>query len=303
MFFKEFFYFPKSDRKALVFLLLFIAAVIVGIRVARNLPIAPSSPQKAEERKEKMPFSSREESPEWDFDEEAQPQPQLAPFDPNPADARQLLALGLQRWQVRCLLKYRAKGGVFRQPEDFARLYGLTQKQYRLLEPYIRISADYRPAAELFAGRERKEAYVRDTVKFPVKIKEGMHVLLNSADTSMLKKVPGIGSYFARQIVLYRNRLGGFSQVNQLAEIDDFPIDALPYFQLSTDEMGKIRRLNLNRLTLNELKRHPYINFYMARAIVDYRRLRGPLHSLDDLKLLKEFTPEKIKQLEPYVEF
>ena len=50
MFFKEFFYFPKSDRKALVFLLLFIAAVIVGIRVARNLPIAPSSPQKAEER-------------------------------------------------------------------------------------------------------------------------------------------------------------------------------------------------------------------------------------------------------------
>ena len=119
----------------------------------------------------------------------------------------------------------------------------------------------------------------------------------------MLKKVPGIGSYFARQIVLYRNRLGGFSQVNQLAEIDDFPVDALPYFQLSTDEMGKIRRLNLNRLTLNELKRHPYINFYMARAIVDYRRLRGPLHSLDELKLLKEFTPEKIKQLEPYVEF
>ena len=71
------------------------------------------------------------------------------PFDPNTADSTQLLRLGLQPWQVRNIYKYRAKGGIYRQKEDFAKLYGLTVKQYRELEPYIRISSDYQPAAIL----------------------------------------------------------------------------------------------------------------------------------------------------------
>ena len=71
-------------------------------------------------------------------------------FDPNTADSSQLLRLGLQPWQVRNILKYRAKGGVYREPTDFARVYGLTVKQYRELEPYIRISPDYRPASEVY---------------------------------------------------------------------------------------------------------------------------------------------------------
>ena len=55
--------------------------------------------------------------------------------------------------------------------------------------------------------------------------------------------------------------------------------------------------------TLNELKRHPYINFFQAKAITDYRRLRGPIHSLQDLRLSKDFPPEAIQRLEPYVEY
>jgi DNA uptake protein ComE-like DNA-binding protein len=63
------------------------------------------------------------------------------------------------------------------------------------------------------------------------------------------------------------------------------------------------RKLNLNRLSLNELKRHPYINYYQAKAITDYRRLRGSLHSLQELRLLPDFPPEAVSRLEPYVEF
>ena len=64
-----------------------------------------------------------------------------------------------------------------------------------------------------------------------------------------------------------------------------------------------MRKINLNQLTLSQLKAHPYINFYQARDIVDYRRLKGPLRSLSDLRLLKDFPPEVIRRLEPYVEF
>jgi DNA uptake protein ComE-like DNA-binding protein len=65
----------------------------------------------------------------------------------------------------------------------------------------------------------------------------------------------------------------------------------------------KVQKLNVNKLTLNQLQRHPYISFYQAKAIIEYRRLRGPLHSLQDLKLHKDFPPEAIQRLEPYVEF
>ena len=124
---------------------------------------------------------------------------------------------------------------------------------------------------------------------------------LNLADTNMLKRVPGIGSYWARRNISYRDRLGGFVSQSQLKEIDDeFPQAAIPYLKIA---LGDVHKLNVNTLTLGELKRHPYINYYQAKAIVDYRRLRGPIHSLNDLRLSKDFPPEEIKRLEPYVTF
>ena len=303
MMFKEFFYLQKSDRKVIILLLIVAVVIIVLIRWSKQLPLAPESSSETFQKAKDTSVSQHSDAHKWDFSSAPSPSVHLTPSDPNTADAMQLLSLGLTEWQVKSLLKYRAKGGVFRQPADFARLYGLTQKQFKQLQPYIRISDDYRPAAELFAHQEKTTACQRDTVKFPIKLKEGAHVLLNTADTSVLKKIPGIGSYFARQIVAYRNRLGGYSSVSQLTEIDDFPSETLSFFQLSADDANRIRKLNLNKLTLNELKRHPYISFYQARAIVDYRRLHGALHSLDDLKLLNDFSEDKIRQLQPYVEF
>ena len=220
------------------------------------------------------------------------------PFDPNTADSTQLLRLGLRPWQVRNIYKYRQKGGVYRKKEDFARLYGLTVKEYRELEPYIRISSDYTTPASALVGEE--ERYERDTLKYPIKTEVPQSVNLNTTDTMLLRKVPGIGEAFARRIVRYGQRLGGYVSPEQLREIEDFPESAIPYFVVQQPHTQKI---NLNKLTLNQLQRHPYINFYQAKAITEYRRLRGPLQSLQDLKLLKDFPPEAIQRLEPYVEF
>ncbi len=224
------------------------------------------------------------------------------PFDPNTADSTQLLRLGLQPWQVRNIYKYRAKGGVYRRKEDFARLYGLTVKQYRELEPYIRISSDYLPASTLVDKREsvEQEPVKRDTLRYPVKIQENEHVVLNTADTTQLKKVPGIGSYYARQIIRYGQRLGGYVNVDQLDEIDDFPKESKKYFVIVDAHPN---RLNINRLTLPQLRRHPYINFFQAKAITDYRRLHGDIKSLNELRLDRDFPEEAIRRLEPYIEY
>ena len=224
------------------------------------------------------------------------------PFDPNTADSTQLLRLGLQPWQVRNIYKYRAKGGIYRQKEDFAKLYGLTVKQYRELEPYIRISKDYLPAAMLVETRgSRDSRYSRDSsLHYPVKIKENEHVVLNTADTTQLRTVPGIGTYYAKEIVRHGQWLGGYVSVDQLDEIEGFPQESKKYFVI---QGASPKKLNVNKLSLQQLRKHPYINYYQAKTILDYRRLHGKITSLDDLRLSKDFPPEAIRRLEPYVEF
>ena len=227
------------------------------------------------------------------------------PFDPNTADSTQLLRLGLQPWQVRNIYKYRARGGIYRKKEDFARLYGLTVKQYRELEPYIRISDDYLPASTLLRGGrarggEAVDSGRRDSLRYPVKLKDDEQVVLNTADTSELKRVPGIGSYYAREIMQLGRRLGGFVSVDQLDEIEDFPQESKKYFVITDAHPVK---LNINRLTLQQLRRHPYINYFQAKTITDYRRLHGNIQSLQELRFSRDFTPEAIRRLEPYVEY
>lgn len=296
---KEFFYFPKSDRRAMIFLLavVVLSAVVVGImdkggmssQLARTDSLtADSSIRRAAVRR----------GGQYIYNVETVRR-KLSAFDPNTADSTLLLSLGLQPWQVRSIYRYRAKGGIYRQPSDFARLYGLTVKQYKELLPYIHISDEYKPAAEVY-GRTDAVRSGRDTLRYPVKLRPGQYVTLDDADTASLRKVPGIGRYYASRIVRYRNDLGGYVSVAQLSEIEGIPEAALSYFRVTG---GAVRKLNLNRLTLNELKHHPYINFYQARRIIDYRRLKGPLHSIDDLRLLKDFSQRDIERLRPYVEF
>jgi DNA uptake protein ComE-like DNA-binding protein len=323
----EFFYFNKSDRQVLLFLLLLIAVIVGGFYLigGRNNQTAFTAEDSV--LFQKTPISSEEKYAAQQhgyYDATDAPSSVSAaysggyysgehrverfPFDPNTADSTQLLRLGLRSWQVKNIYKYRANGGVYRTPSDFARLYGLTQKEYHELEPYIRINKDYRPASELFdkssidaqpISSDNRSQY-RDTLKYPLKLKENEFVMLNSLDTNQYKKVPGIGSHYARRIAEYGRRLGGYVSTEQLREINGFPEESIRFFKLNTTH---IKKINLNQLTLNQLKSHPYLDFYQARAIIDYRRLREPLKSLDDLKLLPEFPSDARQRLAPYVEF
>ena len=320
---KSIFYLHRSDRKVLLLLLLFIVGSI-GLIIFVGNQTTETSAVKSDSISKNKPtsFSHKEQLPTVETAEGKH----LFPFDPNTATAEELQQLGLAPFQVRNIIKYRSKGGVYRSPMDFARLYGLTRKQYRALEPYITIGDDYEPASTLAsvqayiaqkeadkqAAHAAYEAYKaqntykpnkgndRDTLRYPLKLKVGEHINLVTADTTQLKKVPGIGSGWARAIINYGKRLGGYVAVGQLQEIEGFPEESLPYFSIANPQTEKI---NLNTATLAQLRKHPYVNFYQAKAICDYRRLKGKLTSLLQLHLLKDFTPEAIERLRPYVAF
>ena len=294
---RDIFYMHHADRQVMLTLLA-VATVAIGVVCLTGGEEAAEQPMDTDTTMARTAQPAAKAAAPTYYQTE-QRQVERFPFDPNTADSTQLLRLGLQPWQVRNIYKYRARGGVYRTKEDFARLYGLTVKDYRELEPYIRIGSDYLPASTLVHKTE-DEPVSHDTLRYPEKLAEGATVNLATADTTLLRRVPGIGSYYARRIVQYRERLGGFVSADQLGEIEDFPMESVVFF---TIDPSAIRKLDLNRLSLQELKRHPYINYYQARAITDHRRLHGPLHSLDDLRLLPDFPPETIDRLRPYVAF
>lgn len=116
-------------------------------------------------------------------------------------------------------------------------------------------------------------------------------VELNSADTLQLQELRGIGPGFARRIVKYREKLGGYYAKEQLMEVYGFT-DSL-YKQVSphvTVDASKIQKLNINEFGIAELKRHPYISFFEAKAIVEYRNSlkSGRIESLDELAKLPD---------------
>ncbi|MBQ8867206.1 MAG: helix-hairpin-helix domain-containing protein [Bacteroidaceae bacterium] len=123
---------------------------------------------------------------------------------------------------------------------------------------------------------------------------------LNTVDTLLLKRVPGIGSWRARRIVEFRGHLGGYSRVSQLMEIDGMPDSIFRWFAIHTPVHKKI---NLNRATADEMAAHPYLTYRQARVILRHKRLHGPLQSLSQLSLYEEFTKEQLEKLEPYVAF
>ena len=136
------------------------------------------------------------------------------------------------------------------------------------------------------------------------KLSPGMTLELNAADTTALKKVPGIGSAFAGRIVKFRNLLGGYFSVSQLKEvygIDEEKYAALlPWF---TVDASQVQKLSVNSLPADSLRKHPYISYRQARVIERLRKQNKGLTGWENLQLLEDFTEQDKLRLLPYLSF
>ncbi len=135
------------------------------------------------------------------------------------------------------------------------------------------------------------------------KLTAGETILLNSSDTTEWKKVPGIGSSFASRIVKYRNQLGGFISVEQLREV--YGIDNEMYSRISPyiQADGNFRKIQINKLEFKELLSHPYLNYKQVQAIMNLRKKKGNIVSVNEMAMLDEFTTEDLERLSNYLEF
>ena len=224
------------------------------------------------------------------------------------ADSTTLLRLGLSRWQVRSIYRYRSKGGRYHRPEDFQRVPGMTPEVWERLARVMVIGEAFRyyddggDAGDGPRGEGGGTVGEVDSLPYGYqeKYREVVELDLNTVDSAALKMIPGIASVRARRILRYREDLGGFVSLDQLKEIDGLPEGIEQWFKVET---GVFRRMEINMMTAASMSHHPYITYAQARAIVDYRRTYGAIKSLGDLRLLNEFTEADIRRLEPYVSY
>ena len=203
---------------------------------------------------------------------------QLFTFDPNIISEDSLHLLGFSSYVVSNLVKYRAKGGRIRRPEDLRKIYGLDEATYIRLSPYIQINkANLNPTIEI-----------------------------NSADSAQLLAIRGIGPVFAGRIVKYRTMLGGFvnkEQLKQVYGIDDAHYKAIIDQLKVNPKLAK--RIYINKVGLDELKQHAlfYKHYKIVNAIINYRTQHGPYTRAEDLLKIKIMDKELWNDLKSYLVF
>lgn len=298
----NYFEFSRREFNGLMVLLILLAGVFVFPMVYRAL--RPQELPTTEEQLAVLKFAmanQQEEDKKTEpriFSAKRYPEKRksvLFYFDPNIIDIDDWQKLGVSEKQAQAILNYRLKGGVFRKKADLQKMYTISPQLYRMLEPYVQIE-----------GTEHQ-------VSQKIKISPGTQVSsvgaltlieLNGADTLELDQIKGIGKVFARRIVAYRERIGGFHKKEQLMEV--FGIDSLKYNEVKTQvsvDPAKLKKININTAELADFKFHPYIRYKQVNALIQYRKQHGNYSNIADLNKVAILTPEIIGRLAPYLTF
>lgn len=218
-------------------------------------------------------------------------------FDPNTIDSSGLIQLGLSSRVAHNLIAYRSKGGRFYKSEDMAKIYGLSSSEFDQIRSYISIPRKKEPKDSVNYDSKR----IVSPPFIPYKFQHDTIIDLNHTDTLTLQKIPGIGPYYAKVIVEYGHKLGGYRSVDQLKEIKQLREGV--YDQIShwfTANSSAIQPININAASFALLCAHPYIGYGRARVIDQFRR-KSRIRSLSELSLLDEFDSITIQKLTPYV--
>lgn len=217
-------------------------------------------------------------------------------FDPNALPVEDWKRLGFSEKQISVIKNYESKGGKFYIKEDVAKIYSISDQDYKRIEPYIKILKRERNKFEGLAAIGLKSD--SSTSVIPLRIE------INQADTSEFKRLKGIGSVLSARIVKYRNALGGFCYIAQIGEV--YGITPELYEQLGDEiflDSPVVKKIDINQTTKMDLAKHPYISNKEADLIVNYREQHGNYKGIDNLREIPVLNEDFFRKIEPYLQF
>lgn len=228
------------------------------------------------------------------------PAPQRFVFDPNTLSGDSLMLLGLPGRTVRTLINYRNKGGRFKKPEDLKKVYGISAAQAEALVPYVDIQ---RKASETEKRTLEPSPEPKNKAPEPWEAPEPASIDINTATPEQWQALRGIGPAYARRICGFRDKLGGFAAVEQVAETYGLPDSTFQRIRPRLQAGGPVRRLPINQLDAAGLKAHPYLSWKHANAIIAYRGQHGAFESVEEVAKIRSIPASVLAKMAPYWSF
>ena len=283
-FLKDFLYFNKAQRKGILILLAIIVAALFYLEYS-SLFVNSHQPIRTDIEWISIRDSSDENSVQHKQNDEIV----LSPFNPNQIGLKDWMRMGLSKAQAQSILNYQAKGGYFSIKSDLKKMYTISEEKYEEIYPYIDLPDKIEvEKKEVYASHEKKEAFILD---------------INLADSSDWVRLKGIGPVYSSRIVKYRNALGGFYSKDQLSEVWGLPDSTIDKIQSQLKITDfELETMDLNAASVEELAKHPYLNWKEANAIVRYREEHGAFDDLHSLKKIYLLRDSIIHRIFPYLE-
>jgi competence protein ComEA len=207
-------------------------------------------------------------------------------FNPNSYTLSDWIKLGLSEKQSVVILKFTARG-IYTE-EDLKRIFVIPDILFEL----IRDSVVYPERLQNTPNQE----------SFQKQVKQITLINLNTADTTEFMKIYGIGAFYAKQIIRYREKLGGYFTKEQLLEVWKMTPEAYDKIKdhIFINEKD-VKRIDINSVTIEELKAHPYLNWNKANSIIKMRIQRNGFKNIEELKESVLIDTETYEKLFPYL--
>ncbi len=213
----------------------------------------------------------------------------LFAFDPNKVDVEQMRLLGFTNRIAKTIVNYRAKGGRFYKSKDMLKIYGMDTAFYFRLEPFIQLERPLKRNYKKYASQTRT--------------KKQQSLAINSASAEEWQKLRGIGPVLSKRIVKFRDRLGGFHQVDQVGQTYGLPDSTFLQIRPQLTCSGVVTPIDVNRLAAKQLAAHPYLGRKEAQLLTSYRQMHGDYKNFDMLKSIKGVPEGYFDRLKPYLLF
>jgi competence protein ComEA len=217
----------------------------------------------------------------------------LKSFNPNSDSKAQLMEKGIPGYVARGIVSFRNAGGRFKYKEDVAKIYAVSDELYSKLSPYIDLP---------HKTKGKTQGEYNDTFSIKKRLVRPSGLNINLLTAEQLKGLPGIGEFYAKQIISYRDKLGGYMHKEQLLEVYKMRDESAAAIDDMFVYAKDIEKVKLNTATFKDLLAHPYLDYKEVKALVNYIEQHGKFAGLEELEKLHIFKGKDIGRLLPYLD-
>ena len=286
--FKSHFWYNKSQRNGVFFLLFFIL-ILQGVYFFVDFSSSEETNLPSEEI---ILFQNQIDS--LKLIEIENRKPKIYPFNPSFITDYKGYQLGMTTQEIDRLLSYRESGKYINSARQFQVVTKVSDSLLAVISPYFKFPD--------WISRKKNTSLNYNKPK-EEEIFTGEKQDLNIVTAIQLKEIKGIGDKLSERIIKYRTSMKGFMNDEQLEQVYGLKPEVIAkvlqrYTVLSQPTIEKV---NVNTATFKEVLHLPYIDYELTKKIFQYRDEVAEIQNLEELKNIEDFPIENFDKIALYL--